>query len=265
MEEFVMNRRQGLKALGATLGAAALGTGLVSAANAAPNVLGASKGDPRKGSPTPYNLTVHNYSSDFENICLYQSDPKIGRGDILSLAWLSQPATPTTTLTFTWTIQYSFVWAETGVLKPGVTFQASQNWNADPTVLGVTSFGQQGNQIGLTYPPDEQAYSFDSVGTPGAEVGTLYITEDKTLPLDQAAVGIGMGGFGTYVVQSQPNQTIAFTPTPVYYLQAGTYTQGQVMGTGVVDGSVPVVFPPGVTEATATLDMSNTWSIKYGQ
>lgn len=38
MEEFMISRRQGLKALGAVIGAAALGTGLVTAANAAPGV-----------------------------------------------------------------------------------------------------------------------------------------------------------------------------------------------------------------------------------
>jgi len=208
---------------------------------------------------TQYTLRVINKSSNLVDMCTYQKDPDIGVPNVMSLAWFAKPAHPTTTVVFRWTVDYSFVWSETGKLIPGVFFDASQIWPADPSVLGVSSDTRAGNQIGLSHASG--AYNFTSTPTPGAQVGSLYVKEDASIPLKQASVGIGMSGSGTFVVQSQPNLNLSFTPHPVYYLAAGTYTQGEVLDIGSITNPTPIRFPAGIFSLTATLNEDNTWSV----
>jgi hypothetical protein len=265
MEESRISRRKGLAILGAAAGSALLGASLAGVANAAPSVRRDPQGalSPNGVSPadTTYILTVVNNSTDFVDMCVYQNDPDIGVPNILSLAWFAKPAEPTTTVVFKWTIAYSFVWSETGTLIPGVEFAASQSWPADPSAIGVSDPKTAGNQIGLTYDQVGQAYTFDSVPTKGAQRGTLYINEDATIPLNQASVGIGMSGSGTYAVQAQPNETLTFSPHPVYYLAAGTFKQGIALDTGSINNPVQIQFPVGVFAMTAVLQQDNTWSV----
>lgn len=264
MEDFTISRRQGLVALGATVGSVLLGTSLAGVANAAPGVRRNAQAAPSTSDPaldaTQYTLTVVNDSTNFVDMCMYQIDPDIGVPDVLSLAWFTKPAEPTTTVVFTWTVSYSFIWSETGTLQPGVSFNASQTWPADPSVVGVSSATKAGNQIGFTDPPDE-AYTFVSTPTTGAKAGTLYVTEDATIPLKQASVGIGMSGSGTFAVQAQPNENLSFTPNPVYYLAAGTYEQGEVLDIGSVNNPTAIRFPAGVFSLTAVLLEDNTWKV----
>jgi rhizosphere induced protein len=209
---------------------------------------------------TQYTLRVVNQSSNFFDMCVYQEDPDLGVQDALSLAWFAKPAYPTTTVVFRWTIDYSFIWSETGELIPGVFFDASQVWPADPSVNGVSSPDHAGNQIGFSHPSD-RAYTFTSTPTPGARTGSLYIKEDATIPLKRAAVGIGMSGSGTFAVQSQPNMNLNFTPHPVYYLAAGTFSEGEVLDIAAITNPTDVQFPPGVFSMTATLLENNSWKV----
>lgn len=261
MEDFRITRRQGLAALGVTVGSVLLGSSLAGVANAAPGLRPNAKAAlSPDDTATQYSLTVVNDSTNFVDMCMYQVDPDIGVPNVLSLAWFSKPAEPTTTVTFTWTVNYSFIWSETGTLQPGVTFNASQNWPADPSVVGVSSPSKAGNQIGFS-DPQGGAYTFTSTATQGAKVGTLYIAEDPTIPLKQASVGIGMSGSGTFAVQAQPNQYLTFTPHPIYYLAAGTYQQGEVLDIGAVNNPVSIQFPTGVFAQTAVLQEDNTWKV----
>jgi hypothetical protein len=263
MEDFVISRRQGLKALGAAVGSAVIGTTLITAASATPRFRTSPRLPVAKPSTavagTTYTLTVQNESINVFDMCVYQVDPNIGNPNVMSLAWFTQESYPTTKTVFSWQIDYSFVWSQTGVLVPGVTFNASQSWPADPSVVGVSTSKTAGNQIGFSKP--SKAYTFTSTATPKAQIGTLYVAEDKTLPLQQASVGIGMGGSGTFAVQAQPNLPLTFTPHPVYYLTAGQYSKGEVLDIGAVTNPVPIEFGPGVFDMTATLNKDNTWTL----
>jgi hypothetical protein len=74
-----------------------------------------------------------------------------------------------------------------------------------------------------------------------------------------------MSGFGTFVVQAQPNITVTFNPHPKYYIIAGNIQQGQVLDIKQVTSAPEVVFPPGVYQMTAILGLDNTWVIKPTQ
>jgi len=253
MEDIVISRRQGLKALGAAAGAALIGTGLAKVANAAPRILTPGPDG------TQYAVTVVNNSSNDFDICMYQEDPDLGVPNVMSLAWFTKFAVSNSNVRFSWTIDYSFVWSETGFLKPGVNFTASQTWPADPSVNRVGNVKQAGNQLGLTH---GKGYEFTSTPTKGAQVGTLYIAEDGTIPLKQASVGIGMGGSGTFAVQAQPNLPLTFTPHPNYWVTAGSFSKGEVMDIGAITNAASIEFEPGVFEKTAILNPDNTWTVK---
>src|SRR5215470_13018860 len=118
----------------------------------------------------------------------------------MSLAWFAEPAWPTTTVKFESNMNYSFGWDKTGTLIPGVIFDASQSWPADPS--NITN-----NQVYFTY--SQNAYTFQpSTLVQAPEVGNLYIQESGTIPLKEASVGIGMSGAGTFVVQAEPNKNL---------------------------------------------------------
>lgn len=195
-----------------------------------------------------YTLIFVNNSTNFADACVYQQDPNISSANPLSLAWFTKAAYPGTNVIFQWSINYNFVWSQTGTLAPGVIFTASQHPSAD---LSTT------NKITLTKVGGAYNFINQGPGTPG----TLNIIEDGTVPKYDASVGIGMSGFGTFVVQAQPNWNLNFTPHPEYWITFGTYTQGQVMDISSISNPQQIEFPENVYSLTATLDSNNNWTV----
>ncbi|MGC6388034.1 protein rhiA [Ewingella sp. S1.OA.A_B6] len=198
---------------------------------------------------TKYSVTVENNSVNTGAICIYQTSPDITDPKVMSLAWFSKVAHPLTKVTFDWTIDYSFVWDETGVLIPGVTFDASQSLATDLNSK---------NQVTLVY--SDGAFVFEDQ-TKGARNGTMYITNDSSLPLNQASVGVGMSGAGTFVVQAQPNINLNFTPHPTYWVTFGNYTPGQVLDIGEITNNQQLIFQPNIYDLDVQLKTDNTWSV----
>lgn len=207
---------------------------------------------PELAAAQPYTLTAINNSSNAGNFCVFQQDPDLGVSDVLSLAWFSKFAYPDTTVKFTWTIDYNFVWSETGVLTPGVLFDASQTFDADI---------QNSNQITLTY---AGGYNFINQ-TKGPKPGILYIREDSTIPPKHASVGIGMSGFGTFVVQAQPNLNLNFSPHPRYYIAFGNFTQGEVLDISEMTNVAEIPFATNVYSMIAILGEDNGWTVMSTQ
>jgi hypothetical protein len=196
-----------------------------------------------------YTLLFVNNGTNTGNACIYQNDPDIGVPNVMSLAWFSKQAHPTTRIKFEWTLDYSFMWSETGVLASGVDFEASQVWPADLT---------SSNKVAFT--DENGAYTFENQtsGTPGS----LIIVNDGTIPARQASVGIGMSGQGAFVVQAQPNLTQTFTPHPKYFITFGNYEAGEVLDIGSITSPAEIVFPPNVYSMTAILNEDNSWTVK---
>ncbi|RLK54615.1 protein rhiA [Actinokineospora cianjurensis] len=205
---------------------------------------------------TQYSLTVTNNSTQFQDLCVYQKPVDLGVPNALSLAWLTAPAWPGTTVTFTWSLDYSFVWAQTGSLQPGVTFKAQQTIGADPENLA-------NNQIQFDY--RQGAFTFvdgAAVGTP--QLGSLYIRELNGVPANSATVGIGMSNAGTFAVQAQPNTNLVFTPHPEYWLTAGTFSAGEVLDIEQITNEAAVPYD-GTFAMTAVLNSKNVWQISSGE
>jgi hypothetical protein len=199
---------------------------------------------------------VTNNSTQFQDLCIYQKPVDLGVPNAMSLAWLTAPAWPGTTVTFDWTLNYSFVWSQTGSLKPGVTFQAQQNQAADPDDLTA-------NQVIFDY--RNGAFTFvpgNASGSP--QLGSLYIRELSTIPIGTATVGIGMSNSGVFAVQAEPNMNLVFTPNPEYWLTAGTFEQGQVLDIEQITNEAQVGFDA-TFNMVAVLSSANTWSVSSGQ
>ncbi len=199
-----------------------------------------------------YSLKFQNNASYNGSAVIYQTDPGLGVPNVLSLAWFSKFAQPTNKVLFQWTLDYGFVCAETGYLVPGVLFMASQYRPADLA---------SSNAVTLTY--QGGSYTFVNQQA-GPQPGTLLIREDSTIPLNQAAVGIGMSGSGTFAVQAMANFNLAFTPRPQYWIAFGDYMQGQVLDIGSITNPAAIQFPPGVYAMTAVLNKDGSWTIQPG-
>jgi hypothetical protein len=213
---------------------------------------------PNKGEDkdmTTYNLTCVNNSNNTGSFLVFQQLPTPS-ANIFPLAWFTKVAAPTTKITFTWTIDYSFVWSQTGQLIPGVEFYASQNWAADLA-----------NKNKVTFTNTGQVPTFQNQG-PGLP-GSLQIVSDSTVPAGTFSVGVGMSGAGTFVQQAQPNWNWTYTPHPEYWVAFGSYTQGEVLDLQSMSNTAQVQFAPNVYSMTATLGLDNSWNInqlaKYNQ
>lgn len=209
-----------------------------------------------------YSLTFVNNSNNNWDFCCYQEDPNIGVQDVMSLAWFAFPVAPTTSVTFSWTINYQFVWSQVGTLSPGVRFSASQKWDADLENANYVDFDRLPNN----------AFTFKNKST-FDNPGTLYINQLGNVPADTAAVGINMGiegappgaGSGTFVVPAQPNIMASFTPHPLYWVTFGKYAPGQVLDIQQITKKAKVAFPVNVYDMFAILGQDNKWTITSQQ
>jgi hypothetical protein len=204
---------------------------------------------PRLGTGQKYAIRAMNSSTNSGSFCIFQQDPNLGVSGALPVVWFSKYVHPQTAVRFDWTTDYNFVWSETGLLSPGVDFDASQVFDADLQGL---------NQITLTYIGG--AYTFSNQGK-GPKPGPLYIREDASIPLKKASVGIGMSGSATFVVQAQPNLSLNFTPLPRYYIAFGDYTQGEALALPEMTNTAEIAFPQNIYSMAAILNADNSWTV----
>ena len=200
---------------------------------------------------TQYSLTCVNNSNQTGSFAVFQRPlPLTMPGNVFTLAWFAKAAHPNTEVTFTWGVDYSFVWSETGVLRPGIRFKASQVIPADPDGT---------NLVDLSI--DEKGATYFANPTNAVGQGGLTIRQRGVVVPNRTSVGVGMSGAGTFVVQAAPNMTAVFTPHPNYWVLFGNYETGDVMDIEDVTGAQEVTFRGSLTSRTATLGVDNLSSI----
>lgn len=199
---------------------------------------------------TQYSLNFINLSLNPGSVCIYQTHPETGVQSVLPIAWLTRHVYPTGQVSFDWNDKYSFVWAETGYLAPGVKFFANQIWSADLS---------EQNMVSLSY--TNSAYTFENLRQ-GPVAGSLYVDQDDSLPLNLASIGIGMSGRSTYAVQAQPNMHLIFTPKPNYWITFGNFREGEVLDLRTITNYKKVTYSNNINSMTAILNEDNTWTIQ---
>lgn len=198
-----------------------------------------------------YSITFINNSVNDATFCLFQQDDNLSKSpNVFPLAWFTQFVNADTQVKYTWDITYHYVWADTGNLVPGVTFEAGQT-----VPIGDLKAGPS---ITLN---NNGAYRFIDNNANGATPNSITIFEDATVPLNLASVGIGMSGAGTFAVQAQPNQRLSFTPHPEYWCAFGTYSKGEVLDIQQLSNIQQVEFDPGCYNMVVTLQKDNTWVV----
>ena len=91
------------------------------------------------------------------------------------------------------------------------------------------------------------------------------IQDAANVPSNQFSVGIGMGNAGTFVTPAGPNLLHTFTPTPTYWIAAGTQVQvGTILDITTVTQNLQVVFPVNIYKVFYTLNSSNKWVLTAG-
>ena len=196
-----------------------------------------------------YTLKFENHSKNLGDVCIYQTDPKFDQDEnVMSLAWFTKRTHPETKVDFKWGGNYSFVWSETGELKPGVIFEASQVVEADLENTNKAVFDYIQN-------------AFLIKNEDGGKAGCLQISESSNIPFDTASVGIGMSGAGTFVKRAQPNMNLEFTPHPEYWITFGNFVKGEVLDIGEITNKQKIDFPANQYSLTVILQEDNTWKI----
>lgn len=199
---------------------------------------------------TSYSLTLKNESSAPWTFYVYQKAPQQSN-DLFSLAWFASPFVIRvgSRITFDWQISYNFVWAATGIVMPGVTFNAGGELDADPDGPNTTTFSA----------PPRSGPGLSPV-TKAPPSGSLVINDADDVPNNTYSVGIGMSGTGTFVVQAGTSLKHQFTPTPSYWIAAGTNVNvGTVLNIQTVNQTKEVKFPANVFTKTMTLNERNEW------
>ena len=200
---------------------------------------------------TTYSLTCLNNSQLHGSFAVFQKAPPMTvPGNVFSLAWFARPAAPGSRVTFTWNLDYSFVWSETGLLQPGINFSATQVIGADPNGQNLVQLTQ--DSWGAT--------TFANPSVTGA-LGSLTIQQLSNVVPNRTTVGIGMAGSGTFAVQAAPNMTAVFTPHPNYWVLFGNLETGDVIDVEDVTGAVEVTYGGALTSRTAALGLDNLISV----
>jgi hypothetical protein len=207
-------------------------------------------GAPGGGSPE-FSITFKNNTQRVSTFVIYQPDPSGVPGG-QPLAWLTVALWPGNQHTLTWSTDYSLTWGTTGVLSPGLIYQAGE---------------QAGEQWALTTDSPTNSVQLDYHGSFGLDFGppeppgSFWVTESFNIPKDVASVGLGMNGEPVVAIQANPGQVAQITPHPAYWVTAGQIPRSQVLDVDHLTNSAPVSFPSGVTAMQATLSTGDVWSV----
>ena len=202
---------------------------------------------------TNYSVKVLNNSNDAWKFFIFQQQPDISE-DYLTLAWFASPFRIEVgdRYTFHWTIDYQFVWSASGVIKPGVQFDAGGLKACDPKVNNSSHFDFK----------DETPLL--DVAETGYVPGHLFLKCGPGVPARKFSVGVGMSGNGTFAVNAEPNSLVKFTATPTYFLAAvQDVKEGEVMDITTVTKSVQITYLPNYYDLQCTLQKDNTWAVEY--
>lgn len=200
-----------------------------------------------------YALRLTNNSPLGGHMCLYlrhpdqETDP-----ELYSLAWQAQNCPPGATITFSWTLEFGFAWAETGPLGPGAFFEPAQTIGADPSAAGKRSVIFQGHG---------QGYDFNS-GSAEPEAGYLNFQTDHSVPTNRMAVALTVSGRPAFARPAGPNLGFTFQPEPRYWAAFGPYEPGQVLDFSELALTTEIVFPSGKRSAQAAFQRDCTWEIR---
>ncbi|MFD1820601.1 hypothetical protein SAMN04515674_10446 [Pseudarcicella hirudinis] len=199
---------------------------------------------------TTYSLVCTNNSSVDWVFYVYQTMPN-QPSQVFSLAWFASPfkISVGSRITFRWSLDYSFVWGNTGSVFPGITFDAGGVRDCSLTGANTTTFSMDNNAPQLSTP------------VPGGQPGSLTIYQSSNIPNGVFSTGIGMSGSGTFVQQALANTVQQYTPQIKYWVAAASQMQMGAVLAETVSQAQSFAFPINVYTVNANLGPDNQWTI----
>lgn len=198
-----------------------------------------------------YNLTLKNNSAKPWTFYVYQQAPEQPGNEVFSLAWFASPfhIMPDTRINFSWTMEYGFVCGTCESVRPGATFSASDQVSGDLNSKNEIELVNWKNKPSLNNP------------VRGNHSGALTIRSHSDVPDKSVAVGMSLSGSATFITATGPNLTHVFTPTPTYWIAAGTEVQaGTILDITAIKQNAKVVFPANSHSLTYSLGPDNQWT-----
>ncbi|MDO5969867.1 hypothetical protein Q4Q35_08605 [Flavivirga aquimarina] len=174
--------------------------------------------------------------------------------DIYSLVWMISPYKIglQSFITFTWSLNDSFWWLNTGKLQADVIPKSGGSVSASLTSNNSTTFNIENNTPQFSTPVS---------GTPS---DAFLIMGGNNIPNFTFSTGIGMSNFATCIKQTYVNTSQEFDSNTTYWV-AATTSQKQVSETlslTNISNTETFSFPLNTYNLTATLGEDNIWSIK---
>ena len=198
-----------------------------------------------------YNLTLKNNSTTPWTFYIYQQAPEQPGNEVFPLAWFASPYTinPATNITFSWTMEYGFVCGTCESIRPGATFSASDQVSGDLNLNNSIELVNWKNKPSLNNP------------VRGNHPGAMTIRSHSNVPDKSVAAGMSLSGSATFITATGPNLAHVFTPTPTYWIAAGTDVQaGTVLDISAIKQNAKVVFPANSHSLTYSFGPDNQWS-----
>ncbi len=210
---------------------------------------------------TPYTMTFINDSNNSWNFCCYQNDPGVVSSTVFSAAWfVAQVVHPTTNITFHWTIDYGLSWSQSGVVGPGIIYNASQNWGVDAADNTVTL-----TKLGGSYTFQDLRQQAPNADFNIVQDGTIVVSNGVGIGISMLVTGSSSGASGLntiYAQSAQPNVTTQYAVTPKYWVVFGqTIQPSQILDVTNITNTVEVPYAPGVYSNIVTLSAQNKWSV----
>ncbi|SBS39204.1 hypothetical protein MSP8887_03706 [Marinomonas spartinae] len=235
-------------------------------------------------------LKVSNNSLNLTTFIVFMSPPtpKLSiPSKTYTLAWQTKTAFSGVTVNFSWDTTYNVVWSQPGDhLKIGTICDthAESKYMSNPNSAKILknkmnrliqtryieATSSQSipveinglNSTSLSFHQDLSAYNFLPLsegpkGTITTNCGDDVPSSQTTSAATAAGLGVGLSGYGAFLVDAQPNLQCSWTISELtYYLAYGEFKTGEIIDPAKINSKIIVNFD-GVNKREAVLDKKN--------
>ena len=199
------------------------------------------------------NLTIENASDDNAIIAVFQTNPLVPSA--ISLVWFSQKINNLNTHKFTWAVDWSVNFDNSGMLQAGIDWTST----GQPVSLNPNTVGGS-NLVPLSYNGDFELGIASNV--PDEKLGSFQVVSDKTYTNTDAkklSVSAYMNGTPALAIECPPDTDIQFSTHPTYYVARINSVIGSQISASAITGATKIIFEDGITDLSFTLNDTNTF------
>ncbi|HEU5354912.1 MAG TPA: hypothetical protein VFU65_10645 [Actinocrinis sp.] len=181
--------------------------------------------------------------------------------DSYPIAWLTKALNEGNDVTFTWTLEFTLMFASMGA-------ESGTVWK-EHGALAVNDNSSSRNSAQLGFEHGDYTFRLNNGAHP-VKPGHVYLDTTSQVPSWTAENGPSVALAIATGKDNVPRPAIAgnsgpllhhrFDLHPTYYIRAGHMDQGEMADLDTVTEGQKVIFAAGVTDSTWTFNADNTWS-----